>query len=53
MVSRLFIGCNDRTSLVSRYRSLMKTYHPDTGNGDAEMTMLIQEKYKELLNKLG
>lgn len=51
VVSRLFLGCNDKESLLKRYRSLMKTFHPDTGNGDLEMAQEIQKKYKELLEK--
>lgn len=51
VVSRLFIGCNDKETLTSRYRSLMKTFHPDTGSGDVEMSQAIQSKYKELLKK--
>lgn len=51
VVSRLFLGCNNKESLISRYRSLMKTFHPDTGSGDVEMSQAIQVKYKELLEK--
>lgn len=48
----LFNGCTDRDSLTKRYRNLMKTFHPDTGNGDVAMTQKIQRTYDELLKRL-
>lgn len=48
----LFNGCHDKESLTKRYRNLMKTFHPDTGNGDVEMTQKIQHTYEELLSRM-
>lgn len=48
----LFSGCTDKESLTKRYHSLMKTFHPDTGNGDLEMTQKIQLTYEKLLKQM-
>ena len=34
----LFSGCQDKEGLTKRYRSLMKTFHPDNENGAVKMT---------------
>lgn len=44
----LFAGCRDRDGLARRYRSLMKTFHPDNGDGDTDMTIKVQKTYEYL-----
>ena len=48
----LFSGCQDKEGLTKRYRSLMKTFHPDNENGDIKMTQKIQHTYEELTKML-
>ena len=52
LVSRMFIGCNDKESLISRYRNLMRTYHPDNNGGNEEMAQAISAKYTELIGRM-
>ncbi len=47
----LFAGCQDKDSIIKRYRQLMKTFHPDNQNGDIEMTQKIQKTYEELMKQ--
>lgn len=47
----LFKGCTDKESLSRRYRSLMKTFHPDNAGGDLEMTQRIKKTYEELVKR--
>lgn len=47
----LFNGCNDKESLATRYRQLMKMYHPDNKNGDSRMTTKIRMTYDVLKKK--
>lgn len=44
----LFSGCDSEESLKTRYHQLMKMYHPDSQNGDTEMSQKVQRTYKEL-----
>ncbi len=46
-----FDGCNDKESIKKRYRDLIKTYHPDQGNGSAETFKQINDQYNSLLKK--
>ena len=48
----LFAGCNDAESLLRRYRSLMKTFHPDNQNGDNDMTVKIKNTYDMMMKKI-
>lgn len=47
----LFAGCRDREGLTRRYRSLMKTFHPDNGDGDTDMTIKVRKTYEYLLER--
>lgn len=47
----LFAGCNTKESLSKRYKTLMKTFHPDNEDGDTEMTQKIQITYEKLLQE--
>lgn len=53
MDESLFNGCNSAESLKTRYRQLMKMYHPDSHNGDTEMSQKIQKTYEELSARYG
>lgn len=43
------INNNDMTLLRKKFREAVKQYHPDSGNGDAEKFIRLQEEYKNLL----
>lgn len=43
-----FIGCNNRTEIQARYRSLMKLYHPDSEIGLEEVAKVINLQYDAL-----
>ena len=45
-----FKGCVTEEDLRSRYRALMKIYHPDGDHGDAEVAKRINAEY-EILTK--
>lgn len=47
----LFAGCRDKDSLTKRYRSLMKTFHPDNQDGDTDMTIKVQKTYDYLMKQ--
>lgn len=47
----LFAGCRDKEGLTRRYRSLMKTFHPDNGDGDTDMTIKVRKTYEHLLGR--
>lgn len=49
----LFAGCKDKDSLNKRYRSLMKTFHPDNQDGDTQMTIKVQKTYDYLMKQMG
>lgn len=40
----MFEHCRNIADLKAEYRTLARTYHPDTG-GDAELFALMQEEY--------
>ena len=46
-----FRGCSGTDSIKTRYRSLCKIYHPDSGNGDEETFRIIQEQYNSLITR--
>lgn len=46
-----FDGCNDAESVKKRYRDLIKTYHPDQGNGSESTLKQINNQYENLLKK--
>lgn len=46
-----FFGCDDERSIKRRYKELCKVYHPDNGNGSAEVFNKITEEYNLLIAK--
>lgn len=44
-----FFGCNDEGSIKRRYKELCKVYHPDSGNGSAEVFSRITDEYNRLI----
>lgn len=50
-VANYFNGCNSLESLQKRYKDLCKVYHPDMGNGSAEIFSEIQAAYENLKKK--
>lgn len=46
-VKIFFKGVNDTASLKKRYKELMKIFHPDNTNGDAELIKAIGEEYEK------
>ncbi|MDO5445964.1 MAG: J domain-containing protein [Eubacteriales bacterium] len=46
-----FQNCDTKEQITSRYRQLIKAFHPDTGNGDAETAATINLQYEELMKK--
>ena len=49
---QFFAGCNDWEQVKSRYRDLMKIYHPDAG-GNEEASKKINAEYNTLKAKYG
>lgn len=49
--SKYFNDCNTMESLQKRYKDLCKVYHPDMGNGSAEIFAEIQATYENLKKK--
>lgn len=49
--SKYFNDCNSMESLQKRYKDLCKVYHPDMGNGSAEIFAEIQATYENLKKK--
>lgn len=47
------ISIETKQSLKSKYRKLMKKYHPDNNNGDTEMASSVGEAYKLLVKLIG
>lgn len=43
-----FGGCDTPEKLEQRYKSLCKTYHPDTGSGDEETFKRMMDEYEQL-----
>lgn len=43
-----FAGCNTLEKLEKRYKSLCKTYHPDTESGDEDSFKQMQLEYEKL-----
>lgn len=48
-----FAGCTTSEKLEQRYKSLCKTYHPDTGSGDEETFKQMQDEYNQLKQSMG
>lgn len=48
-VSAFFSGCKDEASIKRRYKDLCKVYHPDNGNGSADIFNRITEEYNRLM----
>jgi len=48
-VSVFFKGCTTEDALRSRYRALMKIYHPDGEHGDVEIAKRINSEYEMLV----
>lgn len=46
-----FQGCDSLDSLKRRYRDLSRVYHPDNGNGSAEIFAKINNEYELLMEK--
>ena len=49
---QFFAGCNDWEQVKTRYRDLMKIYHPDAG-GNEEASKKINAEYNALKAKFG
>ena len=49
---QFFAGCNNWEQVKSRYRDLMKIYHPDAG-GNEEASKKINAEYNALKAKYG
>lgn len=49
---QFFAGCNDWEQVKTRYRDLMKIYHPDAG-GHEEASKKINAEYNVLKKKFG
>ena len=49
---QFFAGCNDWEAVKSRYRDLMKIYHPDAG-GNEEASKKINAEYNILKERFG
>lgn len=47
--SGFFGGCKDAASIKRRYKDLCKVYHPDNGNGSAEIFNKITQEYDRLM----
>lgn len=48
-----FADCRDQSSIRRRYRDLCRVYHPDSGNGSAEIFNRITEEYDRLTAQAG
>ena len=46
-----FAGCTTLERLDSRYKGLMRAYHPDTSAGDLEVCQKINAQYQDLKDK--
>ena len=46
-----FDGCTTLEQLDTRYKGLMRAYHPDTGSGDLEICQKINSQYQKLKDK--
>ena len=47
--SGFFNGCKDTASIKRRYKDLCKAYHPDSGNGSAEIFNKVTQEYDRLI----
>ena len=48
-----FAGVNGSVALRKRYKELLKIYHPDNGNGDADTLLAINREYEEVKKRFG
>ena len=46
--SVFFAGCDTPEKLEKRYKSLCKTYHPDTGDGDTQTFQKMKDEYEAI-----
>jgi hypothetical protein len=46
-----FQGCNNLASIKRRYKDLCRVYHPDNGNGSAEVFAQIHNEYELLCSQ--
>lgn len=44
-----FSGCATKDALKSRYRDLVRAFHPDSGHGDSDTLIRIKEEYEKEL----
>lgn len=44
-----FSGCRTKDALKSRYRDLVRAFHPDSGHGDSDTLIKIKEEYEKEL----
>lgn len=51
--SIFFAGCDTPEKLEKRYKSLCKTYHPDTGDGDTETFQKMKDEYEFIKSAYG
>ena len=48
--SSFFSGCKTKEALKSRYRDLVRAFHPDSGHGDSDTLIKIKEEYEKELS---
>ena len=51
-INDMFVGVTTPEEAKSRYRQLLKIYHPDNQNGDTEMSETVQRQYESKLKEL-
>ena len=47
-----FKGCNTKEEYEKRYKALLKIYHPDSGCGNSEVFIKIQNQYKGITKNI-
>lgn len=46
--STFFVGCDTPEKLEKRYKSLCKTYHPDSAEGDTTTFQIMKQEYESI-----
>lgn len=46
-----FAGCSTKEQVKTRYKQLMKSFHPDLGMGDEETAKLLNNEYERLMKQ--